>query len=201
MPIVYRSTLGRPLTYGEMDGNFADLAARTDEAWAMDGTEPSVRDGAGNAPELKTFIGGVSEYAYAPSVMQECFSNWDIPFDWKVGTELYLAFHYAPGNSTATGNVRWGVEYTYASIGSAFGSTTTFFDVGLIAGTPYLHAQAISPPFDGALVNTNTRFLIRLFRDGDAVEDTYPDDVFLLGVDFFYQVNKFGLPSYLPPYP
>ena len=201
MPIVYRSTLGRPLTYGEMDGNFADLAGRTDQAWAMAATEPSVRAGVGNAAELKTFRDGVSEYAYEPTVMEESFTNWDVPFEWVVGTDIYLAFHYAQSSTTSTGNVKWGIEYTYAPVGGVFGATTTTYVIGAVDSTAYKHAQVISPPFTGSLLSTNTRFLMRIFRDGSAVEDTFPDDIFLFGVDFYYQVNKFGLPSYLPPYP
>lgn len=104
MPIVYRSTLGRPLTYNEMDGNFADLAARTDQAWMMDGLEPTLREGVGNPAELAMFIGN------------------------------------------------------------------------------------------------NQRFLLRLFRDGADAADTFPDNAYLVGIDFYYQVDQFGTPSYTPPY-
>lgn len=202
MPIVYRSSLGRPLTYGEMDGNFADLAGRTDAAWAMDGVEPSVREGAGTPAELLPFLGSISAYAYAPGAMSESFANWDVPFEWKVGTDLYLAFHYSPGPSTNMGTVRWGIDYTWATVNGTFQNppVTEYYDVEC-HGTAYLHCQAVSTPFPGASAESNMRFLLRIFRDGAAVEDTFPDDIFLIGVDFYYQVDKFGLQSYLPPYP
>ena len=201
MPIVYRSTLGRPLTYGEMDGNFADLAARTDLAWAMDGLEPSVREGAGNPAELLQFTGNIYAYAYAPSSLSESYTNWDVPFNWAPGTDLYLAIHWSPGNSTATGTVRWGVDYTWANVGGTFGSQVTEYYPAAADGTAYKHYQTVSTPFPGGDAEPNMRFLLRIFRDGADPSDTFPDNAFIIGVDFYYQVNKFGLQSYLPPYP
>lgn len=201
MPIVYRSTLGRPLTYGEMDGNFADLAARTDTAWAMDGLEPSIRSGAGNPAELVPFIGDISAYAYAPTSVTESFANWDVPFEWAPGTDLYLAFHWSPGNSTATGNVRWGIDYTYAPVNGVFGSPTVEYYSAAATGTAYQHIQTVSTPFPGSMAEPNMRFLLRVFRDGANGADTFPDDAFLIGIDFYYQMSKFGVPSFLPPYP
>lgn len=202
MPIVYRSGLGRSLSHAEMDGNFADLAGRTATAWVMEGVEPSIRDGVGNPAELKTFLGGVGAYAYAPSSLSESFANWDVPFNWKVGTDLHLAFHYSPGPSTNMGTVRFGIEYTWATVDGTFQNPTVieYYDVQC-HGTPYLHCQQVSTPFPGNEAESNMRFLIRIFRDGAAVQDTFPDDVFLVGVDFYYQTDKFGLQSFEPPYP
>ena len=201
MPIVYRSELGRPLTYGEMDGNFADLAARTDTAWMMDGVEPSIREGLGNPAELKQFKDSIFAYAYAPTSLSESFANWDVPFDWAVGTDLYLAFHWSPGNSTGTGNVRWGVDYTWATVNGTFGPTVTAYYDSAADGTAYKHYQKVSTPFPGDQVEPNMRFLLRIFRDGFSGPDTFPADAFLIGLDFYYQVNKFGLQSFTPPYP
>ena len=202
MPIVYRSQLGRPLTYGEMDGNFADLAGRTDAAWMMDGVEPTIEPGVGNPAELKPFLGGINAYAYAPGSLSESYANWDVPFNWKADTDLYLALHYSPGASSAMGDIRWGLEFTWAPVNGTFSNpTSTQYIVAPCSGTPYLHCQTVSAPFPGSLAQANMRFLIRIFRDGFSGPDTFPDDAFLVGVDFYYQVDKFGLPSFTPPYP
>ena len=201
MPIVYRSTLGRPLTYGEMDGNFADLAARTDQAWMMDGLEPTLREGVGNPAELATFIGNTVAYSYVPSAVSETYVNWDVPFNWATGTDLYAAIHWSPGNSTATGNVRFGLEFTYATVNGTFGASNTFYISGTSDGTAYKHYQSVSSSFPGSLAEANMRFLIRLYRDGSDPLDTLSSDIFVVGFDLYYQTNKFGLASYLPPYP
>jgi hypothetical protein len=200
MTITLRSTKGSPLTHAELDGNFTDLDGRTETAWAMDGLEPSVRDGLGNPAELATFRDGIAAYAFVPSALSEAYTNWDVPLAWAPGTDLYLAFHWSPGNSTNTGTVRWGIEYIWAGVNGTFNSSVTEYYEQAADGTAYKHFQLVSTPFPGEDAVPNMRFLIRLFRDGGHVNDTFTGDAFLIGVDFYYQVNKFGTPSYTPPY-
>lgn len=201
MPIVYRLVKGSPLTFAEEDGNFADLAARTDLAWMMDGLEPTLREGVGNPAELATFKGNTIAYLFVPGSNMETYVNWDVPFNWADGTDLYAAIHWSPGASTSTGTVRWGLEFTYAPVNGTFGDTSTFYvDATVSTSSPWKHIQSVSSSFSGSLVDPNMRFLIRLFRDGAAAQDTFPDDAYLVGIDFYYQVNKFGTPSYTPPY-
>ena len=210
MPIVYRSGLGRPLTYGEMDGNFSDLAERTDLAWAQVGGEPSVNTGAGNAPELATFIGGIQAWSYSATSMNEAFSTSDLPFDWCPGTDLVYGIHWSPGNSTATGTVRFGLEFTYAwaygqGVSSEFGATTTIYiEPTVTVGEAYEHYLSFNQPaqnFPGSLAQQNMRFLVRIFRDGGNAADTFPDPVFIIGTDLFYQTDRLGTPNKSPPFP
>ena len=200
MAIVYREVKGSPLSYAELDGNFADLAGRTDAAWAMDGLEPTLREGVGNPAELATFKGNTIAYEFVPSAVMETYVNWDVPFNWKSGTDLYAAIHWSPGTSTNTGNVRWGLEFTTAAVNGVFSDTTTVYVLGSADGTAYKHIQSISDPYPGSGASYNQRFLIRLFRDGANGADTFPDNAYLVGIDFYYQVDKFGTPSYTPPY-
>lgn len=200
MAITLRSTKGSTLTYAELDGNFTDLDNRTKLAWRMDGLEPSVREGAGNPAELIPFKGNITAYAFAPNVMTEAFTNWDVPFEWATGTDLYLAFHWSPGSSTATGNVRWAIDYTWAEVNGVFGDVVTEYYEAPSDGTAYKHYQVVSTPFPGGDAVANMRFLMRIYRDGADVSDTFEADAFLIGVDFYYQTNKFGQDSLTPPY-
>lgn len=200
MTIITRSGKGAPLTHAELDGNFTDLQARTVTAWAMDGLEPTLREGVGNPAELVSFIGNTVTYGFVPDSTSEVYVNWDLPFSYALGTDLYAALHWSPGNSTATGNVRWGLEFTAAAVGEVFGATQTFYVLGAADGTAYKHIQSVSSPYPGAATNINQRFFIRLFRDGNDVSDTFSAMAYLLGIDFYYQVNKFGVPSFTPPY-
>lgn len=201
MTIVYRLVKGSALTYAELDGNFADLAGRTDQAWAMDGLEPTLREGVGNPAELATFRGNTLAYQFVSGSVMETYVNWDVPFNWAEGTDIYAAIHWSPGASTNTGTVRWGIEFTYAAVNGTFGNTSTIYvDPAVSTSSAWKHIQSVSSSFSGALADPNTRFLIRLFRDGAATEDTFPDNAYLIGIDFYYQVNKFGTPSFTPPY-
>lgn len=201
MTIVTRASKGSPLTWQELDGNFTDLAARTDAAWMMDGLEPTLRDGVGNPCELATFIGNTLAYRFVPGSVSEAYVNWDVPFNWKPGTDLYAAVHWSPGVSTGTGNVRWGLEFVGAQVNGTFPTSTNFFYISSASdGTAWKHIQAVSDPYPSIYVAPNKRFLMRIFRDGSHVDDTFPDDAFMIGVDFYYQVSKFGTPSFTPPY-
>lgn len=201
MAITLRSTKGAALTYNELDGNFTDLDNRTKEAWAMDGLEPTVREGLGNPAELTQFYNGIYAYSYAADSLSESFANWDVPLSWAPGTDLYLAFHWSPGNSNASGSVRWCIEYTGATVdGMFFEPITEVYDSSHGANMPYHHHQVVSTPFPANQVEPNMRFLLRIYRDGANVNDTFPAPAFLLGVDFYYKQSKFGTPSFEPPY-
>lgn len=200
MAIITRTAKGTPLSYAELDNNFTELDARTTQAWAMDGLEPTLREGTGNPAELMTFVGNTITYGFIDGSVSEVYVNWDLPFAYASGTDLYAALHWSPGNSTATGNVRWGLEFTTAAVGAVFGATQNFYVLGSADGTPYRHIQSVSAPYPGAAISINQRFFIRLFRDGADAADTFAGTAYLLGIDFYYQVNKFGVPSFTPPY-
>lgn len=170
-------------------------------AWQMDGLEPTLREGIGNPCELANFIGGTVAYRFVPNSSTEAFVNWDVPMTWARGTDLYAAVHWSPGASTNTGNVRWGMEFVGGKVGFTFNTTPQYFYIlGAADGTAWKHIQSVSDPYPATYVEVNKRFLIRFFRDGAHVDDTFPDDAFLVGVDFYYQVDRSGQPTIIPPY-
>lgn len=201
MTITLRSTKGSALTYAELDGNFTDLAGRTNQSWQMDGLEPTLREGVGNPAELAGFKGNTVAYLFIDGSVSETFVNWDVPLQWATGTDLYAAIHWSPGASTTTGTVRWALEFTAAPVNGTFPDTTTFYvDSNVSTASAWKHIQAVSDPYPGSLVAPNERFLIRLYRDGDSGTDTFAAGAYLIGIDFYYQVNKFGTPNFTPPY-
>lgn len=208
MPIVYRNVKGSALSYSELDGNFADLAARTDLSWSQIGSDPVVQD-TGSSPQLANFRDGLYEYQYANGQLNEAYLKFDVPFDYAVGTDLVVGIHWSPGVSTATGNVRFGLEFTYAwaygpGPNSIFGpSQTVYVNANQANGTAYEHYINFNDPasnFPGAAVQQNMRFLVRIFRDGANVGDTFPAPIFVIGTDFFYQTNRFGTSTKSPPF-
>ena len=209
MTIVYRSTKGSNLTPSEVDGNFADLAERTDLSWSQFGSDPVVREGIANSASLSNFRDGLYEYAYLPDELNQAYLKFDVPFDYAVGTDLVIGIHWSPGSSTSTGNVRFGLEFTYAwaygpGTNSVFGaSQTIYITASQSNGTAYAHYINFNDPannFPAAAVQQNMRFLVRIFRDGANVLDTFPDPIFIIGTDFFYQTDKFGTGSKSPPF-
>ena len=210
MTITYRLVKGSPLTFAEEDGNFADLAARTDLAWAQFSGAPEVREGTANAPSWENFRDGLYEWSYPNGQLSQAYITYDVPFDWAPGTDLYIGIHWSPGNSSATGNVRFGLEFTYAfayapnGATSIFGaSQTIYINANQANGTQYQHYinfNSYAERFPGSAAQQNMKFLVRVFRDGGNVGDTFAAPIFIIGADFFYQTSRFGTQSLTPPF-
>lgn len=210
MTIVYREAQGTPLTWTQLDGNFADLAARTNLSWAQIGGEPTIREASPNAPQQQLFRGDIYAWAYPAGQLSEAYTTFDVPFDWASGTDLVIGIHWSPGNVPATGNVRFGLEFTYAGsygpdgASNIFGPTNTvYINASQASGTPYMSYLNFNEPannFPASAVQQNMRFLVRIFRDGANVGDTFPESVFIIGTDFFYQTNRFGTSTKAPPF-
>lgn len=203
MAIVTRAGKGSALSHVELDGNFTDLDGRTTLAWAMEGVEPDVRSGDPEGAELNLFRNGIYAYSYFDGQVTQSFANFDLPLSWATGTDIYAAVHWSPGNQTLTGTVRFGLEFVYAPVNGAFGASTTIYIQSPADGTAYKHYQAVNAEgdkFPGSMASPNMRFLVRIFRDGAHVSDTFTGDIFIIGIDFYYQINRFGTQSFTPPY-
>lgn len=210
MTITLRSTKGSPLTWNELDGNFTDLATRTAQGWAVVPVVPEVRPGDPDAPELTLFRGGIYEYVYFQGQISSSYASFNVPLDYAAGTPLKAAVQWTPGNFSDNGNVRFGLEFTYAwAYGGldapqnhAFGPTE--FAYTLASGhdnmTYHLHTKFFETEIPGEAIQPNMRFLIRFFRDGSNPLDTFAGDIFVVGLGFYYQRNKFGQPNPTPPF-
>jgi len=141
-------------------------------------------DGAGST--------GVFTYRYDPDAEEELFFNVQMPHAWAEGTEIFPHIHWMPTSSSA-GNVVWGLEYTKASIGDAFGDTTILLVTNAAGGVTNKHQIASWSSIDMTGNKISTMLVCRLFRDAtDVINDTYGADAAALEVDFHYQVNSFG---------
>lgn len=199
MTITLRSTKGSALTYGELDGNFADLDNRTSARWQrLPGllTLP-----ASNAPTSTTYK-GVPMIQFDPDAVQEVGMRFELPQDYLPGTVIYFYIR-AVAPTADSGVVRFGFTInvanpytgavpppsayqTFTSLGTTYGDVTrdaTDLDVhrSTLAGgalIPWLEPGAV--------------LLVRCFRDGTHVNDTYPGSIVLLFVDVAYQKQSFG---------
>lgn len=210
MTITLRGTKGSALTYAEADANISELDKRTRLSWAQSGSDISVRESDPLAPQFQNIRDGIYAWGYPHDAISEAFLNFDVEYAYAVGTDLYVGVHWTVGESAETGTVRFGLEFTWAwSFGdtqptnTTFGPSTTIYIHAAADGTPYKHYikfNDYADKFPGSLVQGNMRFLARVFRDGTHVSDTFPDSAFILGVDLFYQVDKFGSLTKEPPF-
>lgn len=125
--------------------------------------------------------------------------NVQLPHSWKEGTTIYPHLHWAPKNS-ATGNVEWNFEYTWANYDAAtpqvFPAITTS---SVVATGPFTaNAHAITPltssnnGIDGTGKKISSILICRIWRDSGTSGDTYNYDAGVLFVDFHIQIDSWG---------
>lgn len=216
MTIVLRADKGASLTHTELDGNFQDLDSRTQAGWNDLVAQVIVNSGSPNAPTINNYRNGLYFFGFAPSAVNECFVSFHLNHDYDPdGGDtgypgmVYPHVHWSP-NTTSTGTVRWGVEYTSArrqdSTGTVtFGATNTLYIEHTIStNSQYMHI--VNEPVtgsgipNGSILETDSLILCRFFRDATHPNDTFPDDVFLLTVDVHYPAFQTQTPNRTPPF-
>ena len=164
----------------------------------QDNTAAFILKGSGaNNPSWALFRNGIYGYFFSPNTLHEVWSTFHILHDYAIGTSLYPHIHWSP-NTTSTGTVRWGIEYTVAKghqqgASSTFpASTTVYVEQTVSAPSQYQHfvaevslANAIPP----TNVEPDSVIMIRFFRDAAHPNDTFPDAVMGMFGDLHYQVN------------
>jgi hypothetical protein len=126
--------------------------------------------------------------------MQELFADIQLPHAWAYGTSVSPHLHWSPGNSTNTGVVRWGLEYSWANYGDAFGSSTTIYAEQAGGGVAYQHQIAEFPDITATGKKASSVLMLRLFRDGANGADTFAGagGAFALSFDLHIQLDKLG---------
>lgn len=204
--ILTRAEKGAKLTHAELDGNLNELDTRTKQGWNDLVTEVTIRSG--SAPVIAQFRDGIYLYSFDAGTPQECFAAFHFRHDYIAGTMVYPHVHWTT-NTTNTGTVRWGVEYTLArrhdSTGlRAFGATNTIYiEHNIATPSQYTHFVNESPDsfgIPGTDLEEDSILLCRFFRDASDGNDTFPDAVFLITVDVHYQCNTLCTPSRFPPF-
>ncbi len=101
--------LGGLLTPAEVDGNFAELDARTKLGWRDNIVPFDVEVGNPNAPVLNVIRGNIKRYTFFAGELSEASASWHIDHDYAPGTKLYLHVHWVCPTADL-GTVRWGFE-------------------------------------------------------------------------------------------
>jgi len=158
-----------------------------------------------NAPDWKSFRGGLYTYAFDDTTNEQVYLAFHILHDIKRGSKLYLHIHWSPGNNTDTGTVRWGFEYSIAKGHGqeAFPATNTVYVEQASDGTAYMHNVAELSDDDAIYkedLEPDTVLLVRVFRDASHANDTFVGDAHGFQVDIHYQRDRDGTPNKAPDF-
>ncbi|MDD2798177.1 MAG: hypothetical protein PHV20_06245 [Bacteroidales bacterium] len=159
----------------------------------------AVKAGANVTPLWADFANNIQLWHFENAKIQSVTFLVQMPHNWKEGTTIYPHVHWAP-QVTGTGNVEWQFEYTWANLGTIFGSPITIVSSTSLAflGGPEAKKVLITPfPSTGVGIDATGKTLssmmvCRLTRNGTATNDTYAGDAAFLGFDFHFEINSFG---------
>ena len=141
-----------------------------------------IDDGAGST--------GVRAFFFDKNLEEEADFIAQFPHKWKEGSTIYPHMHWLPSD-VDTGVVRWGLEYTWASIGATFGNTTLITGDGAGTGTALDHIfTEIGSGIDATGKTHSSILLGRVYRDAGA--DNYNADAIGLEIDFHIEINQIG---------
>ena len=173
----YRCDEGSGTTLTDYSGN------------ANNGThDGSYRNGMVDSSTLASF--GVVAYHFSPTDRNELFFNIHPDAGYKDNESIIPVIHWAPSDDVTVGDVVWKFEYTTSQPGSVIGNTTSLTSTSSTDGVAYKHFVTEMTSF--SVNNYRTTIMGRIARDGHDADDTYPDDVVLIGFEFKYVKNKLG---------
>ncbi len=161
--------------------------------------EPVARSSGTKSPAFGAFRDGLLLYHFDDAVLasqKEVFFTLQLSHAWKEGSTIHPHVHWTPLVAGAAGNVvRWGLEYSKAKIGTAFGASTTIYGTTIVAGdvtTQYSHCLTEIDDIDMTGDTVSTILACRLFRFSSDAADTLAQTAGLLYVDFHIELDAAG---------
>ncbi len=144
-----------------------------------------VNDGAGSS--------GVYAFAFAPTVLNELWTSFHLNHDYAIGTPFFPHVHWLP-DSTNTGVVRWGIEFSAAKghDQEVFPTTTIIFIEQSAPGIINRHmlAEVADPGITVPGAEPDMLILVRFFRDAAHANDTYTGNAIGLNLDAHFKVDR-----------
>lgn len=134
---------------------------------------------------------GVFAVLFDKATEEEVYTAIQLPHNWREGSSIRAHFHWSP-TDTDTGDVVWGIEYSWASIGETFGNTTLTTVTDTASGTADDHLMTSAIVIDGTGQGSSSMIMCRLYRDAANEADTYDADAALLEFDVHYEVSSLG---------
>lgn len=156
----------------------------------------------GSVPTFATFIGGLKEYSFSASAMQELhLEAFHIGHDYKPESDIFFHIHWSPSD-TNTGVVRWGIEFTVAKGHNqqVFPATTTIFLEQAGNGVAMQHQLIQVEVGTNLNIEPDTLILGRIFRDGAHDNDTYTGAAFGHEIDLHYETDRLATLNNTPDF-
>ena len=156
----------------------------------------------GDPTRIVTF-GNMQGLLFQPNALTQVFPQIQVPYDIALNTDCYLCLHWMPG-SGANGNIRWGIEYSIMKSNNqgAFPATTTAYFTQAADSTVDLIRNFTSEivTLNSSQIEPGSTILMRVFRDGTNVLDTFEGNASPWKVSLRYQRARIGTRNRTPNY-
>lgn len=147
------------------------------------------------APSLKAFgpSGNLKAYAFVGTGVrvEECHFAVQLAHSYQEGTTISPHVHWTP-STTDAGDVRWYLDYSWASINGTFGAPQTLDVIQAAGGTAWVHKVGEFPDIVGTGQGISSCLMCRLYRNPADGSDTYEADAFLVQVDIHFIKDTIG---------
>ena len=147
-----------------------------------------------NNPLLESLTGitGLKVYFFDHNNTNEMFFTLQLPHNWKDGTTIYPHLHWLPKSDSATGNVKWNMDYSWANLDTeTFSAATTITTTSSGALVQNKHiVTEIGTGITGSGKTYSSVLICRVYRDGTHANDTYTDKAGGLSMDFHISIKN-----------
>jgi hypothetical protein len=148
-------------------------------------------------PSHLAVLGGLRTYVFSPTTQEELYLNCQMPHSWD-GSAIYPHVHWFATTASTNIGCRWGLEYSWASLGTTFATPSTIYGQTVSEATTVIQANkhyltsltSISP--STSQNDISSMLMCRLFRDATVVGDTFDQGAALLEFDIHYRSNGIG---------
>ena len=147
-----------------------------------------------NSPSYESFtpVTNMKLYGFKDAnTMTEIFCIFEIPHDYKPGTDMRPHIHWTPHDDTG-GNVKWQFSYSIADNGLPFTAMKTISAIDSADGKNLYYSKEFDPVISGEGITGGAVIVARLFRDPTDPDDTYAGIAKLLTIGIHYQSALLG---------
>ena len=149
----------------------------------------NLRPGA-SPPSLVEFVTGIYQVSFVNSNTDIVYGSFEIPHDYKEGTDLEVHIHWSP-SSTNTGNCVFNFDYSIANMGTgAFGPAAQKTLTAAGSGVALQHQYSTgNTAIDGDDIKIGDVIVFALSRPAG---DAFTGDAFLHSIGLHYECDTLG---------
>jgi hypothetical protein len=144
--------------------------------------------------------GGVSTYLYEFEKNDIASFTVQIPHSYAVGQDIKVHIHWTPGprgNEESGAVVGWKIDYSWANIGSNFGTMATLDLQDVCDGTDHKHQMTPDVTITGTDKGISSMLLCNIKRTDTGTDDTWAGTAngqlpMLLEIDFHFPIDTLG---------